>query len=173
MNELGRVAADGGFQRWWSDFAKITIDAGKAHAGAKEFRRTALVGDQMGFGVAKGDATRAPHRGDGQGVGGGAVEDEEDLAVGLEEFAQGIARPGCPFVVPVAGRMTLVRLLQGFPADNPGNLTKGAQHNHVGRHRYFDFITRNGRSRYFIKVLYLRWNLMNHVTVGDQDPIGF
>ncbi len=48
----------------------------------------ALVGLDVGQLVADDPVIRLAERGQSQGVGGGAVEDEEDLAIGFEHLAE-------------------------------------------------------------------------------------
>jgi len=59
-------------------------------------------------------------RGQRQRVGGRAVEDEVDIAIGGEDFAQAVGDAARPFVVAVAGGVAVVggeEGLQGFGAD--------------------------------------------------------
>ena len=48
--------------------------------------------------------------GQDQGIGGRAIEDEEDLAISLKEFPNLVAGTLRPGVVAVAGRMPMVAL---------------------------------------------------------------
>ena len=74
-------------------------------AVGEELGRAALVGLDVGGLVAEDGVVALAQRGERQRVGRGAVEDEEDLAVGLEELAQQVGGPGGPGVVAVGGRV--------------------------------------------------------------------
>jgi hypothetical protein len=55
------------------------------------------------------------HRRQRERVGGGAVEDEEHLARGLEQLSNQVGGPARPGIVPVAAGVAGVGLLQGRP----------------------------------------------------------
>ncbi len=102
---------------------QLAVDAaGGEQLGAvgKELRRTALVGFDVG-GLGADDAVIAlAQRGQGQGVGGSAVEGEEHLAVGLEQLAEVLGGPFGPLIVAIGALVALVGLLHrgpGFGAD--------------------------------------------------------
>src|SRR6185503_6016700 len=67
------------------------------------------------------------HRGQGEGVGGGAVKDKEHLAMSLENIPDQIGGLLSPTVLTVTGRMVLVRLGQGRPRfrTDPGVVVAG------------------------------------------------
>ena len=54
-------------------------------------------------------------RGQGQGVGGGAVEGEEHLAIGFEQAAEMVGGARRPFVIAVGALVALVGLGHGGP----------------------------------------------------------
>ncbi len=58
---------------------------------------------------------RLAERSQGQGVGCRAVKDKKDFAVGVEEVTQGVTGLGCPRVVAVARRVTVVGLPESLP----------------------------------------------------------
>ncbi|MCY1420814.1 hypothetical protein D9M71_364490 [compost metagenome] len=89
-------------------------------AVGEEFRRAALVGLDVGGLGADHAVVALAQRGQGQGVGGGAVEGEEHFAVGFEQVAEIVGRAGGPLVLAVGALVAVVGLghrRPGFRAD--------------------------------------------------------
>ena len=79
-------------------------------AVGEELRRAALGGFDVRVFVAQDAVIRLAERGEREGIGRRAVEDEEHLAVGLEHIADQVGRLGRPGVVAIAGLVALVGL---------------------------------------------------------------
>ena len=95
-------------------------------AVGEKLRRAAFIGLDVRVVVADDAVIALAERGEGEGVGGGAVEDEEDVAVGLEHTAEQVAGAHGPFVVAVGREAAAVGLGQGGPglrADAGGVVT--------------------------------------------------
>ena len=75
-----------------------------------EFRGSALVRLCVGEVVTQNSMVGLAEGGQDQGIGGRAIEDEEDLAISLKKLPNLVASPLRPSVVAVAGRMPMVTL---------------------------------------------------------------
>ena len=98
------------------DLAVLAGDLQDLGAVGKELRRPAFVGLHMGQFVAEDAVIGLAHGGEREGVGRRAVEDEEDFAVGLEDFADEVRRAGRPRIVAVADGVVVI----GFRERSPG-----------------------------------------------------
>jgi hypothetical protein len=72
-------------------------------AVGEEFRRTALIGGDMGRVGADNALIGLAQRRQSQRIGCRAVEDEKDFAVGLEHRAQAVAHRQCVVVIAIGG----------------------------------------------------------------------
>lgn len=97
------------------DFAVGGGDEEDLGAVGEEFGRAAFVGLHMGDVRAQNAVVGLAERGEGKGVGGGAVEGEEDFAVGLEEVAEEVGGLLGPLVIAVAALVGGVGLFHGLP----------------------------------------------------------
>ncbi|MNC26131.1 hypothetical protein D3C75_742520 [compost metagenome] len=112
-------------QRHFADrlWCQLAVDAGRGQqlgAVGEELRRTALVGFDVGGLGADHAVVALAQRGQGQGVGGGAVEGEEHFAVGFEQLAEVFRGAFGPLVVAVGAVVAMVGLFHrcpGFGAD--------------------------------------------------------
>ena len=93
-------------------------------AVGEKFRCAAFVVDDMGMLVADDAVIRLAARGEREGIGGRAVEDEENLRrIGFEKAAQDISGPFRPGIVAVGGGVIAVGpgdRLPGFGTDTGG-----------------------------------------------------
>lgn len=85
-------------------------------AVGEELRRAALVGLDVGGLRADHAVVALAQRGQGQGVGGGAVEGEEHFAIGLEQLAEVVRSARGPLVVAIGALVAAV----GFGHRRPG-----------------------------------------------------
>src|SRR6185295_3954795 len=81
----------------------------------KKFRRAALVGLDVRDLVTKNAVIGLAGRGERERVGSGAVEDEEDLTMRLEDLADQVGGAGGPGIVAVTDRMALIGFRQRCP----------------------------------------------------------
>ncbi len=95
--------------------AVFTARGEQLGAVGEEFRRAAFVGLDVGRLGADDAVVALAQRRQGQGVGGGAVEGEEHLAVGFEQLAEMVGGAGRPLVVAVGALVALVSLFHGGP----------------------------------------------------------
>ncbi|MNP09124.1 hypothetical protein D3C76_1012160 [compost metagenome] len=102
---------------------QLAVDAGcgqQLGAVGEELRRAAFVGFDVGGLGADYTVVALAQRGQGQGVGGGAVEGEKHLAVGFEQLAEVLRGALGPLVVAVSAVVAVVGFLHrrpGFGAD--------------------------------------------------------
>lgn len=88
MDEVRLEAGNLALQIVRVDLAVGAVDRRHAGAMGEEFRRAALVLDDVGLAVAQDDAARPVDRGEGEGVGGGAGAHEEHRDLALEQFVE-------------------------------------------------------------------------------------
>ncbi len=84
-------------------------------AVGKKFGGAALIGLDVRIVVADDAVVALAEGGEGEGIGGGPVENEEYLAVGLEHHAQQVARPHGPFIVAIRRQAAAIGFGQGGP----------------------------------------------------------
>ncbi|MNP18231.1 hypothetical protein D3C76_1107040 [compost metagenome] len=112
-------------QRHFADRLRrqLAVDAGRGQqlgAVGEELWRAALIGFDVGGLGADHTVVALAQRGQGQGVGGGAVEGEEHLAVGFEQLAEVFRGAFGPLVVAVGAVVAMVGFFHrrpGFGAD--------------------------------------------------------
>lgn len=110
------AAGDGAFDGCGIDFAVVAGEKEDLHAVGEKLGRAAFVGFDMGEFMAEDAVIGLAEGGQGQGVRGGAVEDEEDFALSFENFAQGVGGFGGPLVIAVTDGVAGV----GFGESGPG-----------------------------------------------------
>src|SRR5687768_14738555 len=91
--------------------------AGHKNPGSlrKELRRTAFVGFEMSGGCTNYTVVRLTCGGERKGIRGCSVEYEEDFAVCVEEFANGVTRTLCKRIIAVSWMVTVARFAEGVP----------------------------------------------------------
>ena len=119
--------------------AELAQRAGRGqHLGAvgEELGGPALVGLDVGHLAADDGVVALAHGGERQRVGRRAVEDEEDLAVGLEGLPEEPAGPLGPGIVAVGGGVAAVGLGHGLPGfgTDPGIVVAGKLVSYRVRH---------------------------------------
>jgi hypothetical protein len=102
------------------ELAALAADGQQLGAVGEEFRPAAFVRLDVRQLVADHAVVALAQRGQRQRVGDGAVEDEIDVAIGLEQRAQAVGDAPRPVVLAVAGGIAGIggeQGLQGFGAD--------------------------------------------------------
>ena len=97
------------------DFSVVTGQHQHLRAVGEEFGRAAFVAFDVRGLVAQDAVVRLAHGGEGEGVGGGAIENEEDLTLRFEDVADEIRGHGGPFVVAIAADVAVVGFGDGGP----------------------------------------------------------
>ncbi len=121
------ASADGLFDASGVEFAVGAGDEEDLGAVGEELWGAALVGFDMGHFVAEDAVVGLAGGGEGEGVGGGAVEDEEHFAIGFEEVAEEVGGLLGPGVVAVAMGVAGVGGEHGLPGlrADPGVVIAG------------------------------------------------
>ena len=96
-------------------------------AAAEKLGAATLVVFHMRSLVAQDGVVRPAHGGQPKGIGGRTGEEEENLAVLIERFADEITGAGCPGIVSIPGSVPAVGLRQGRPSlrAKPGVVVTG------------------------------------------------
>jgi len=104
FREMDAVAAgEGGGDGGGGEFAVGAGEREELAAAGEELGGAAFVGVDVGDLVAEDALVTLAEGGEGEGIGGGAVEDEKCFAVGFEEIAEELAGAGGGGVVAVGG----------------------------------------------------------------------
>ena len=98
----------------------VAFDLEELGAVAKELGRAAFIGLHVGEFVAEDAVVALAAGGEGEGICGGAVEDEEDFAVGLEEVADALGGAVGPLVVAVCRCVAVAGFFKGCPSFGRG-----------------------------------------------------
>ena len=109
------AAADHMLNAFGIDLAGGGLEEENFGAVGEEFGCAAFVGFHMGDFGAKDGMVGLAERGEGEGVGGGAVKNEEDFALGLEDFADEVGRAGGVGIVAVGAGVAVIGFLEGGP----------------------------------------------------------
>lgn len=111
----GEMVEDGLFDGGGMEQAVVTGEGEETGAAAKELGGGAFVVLDMGGGVAEDGVVGAMEVGEGEGIGAGAVEDQEHLGVGFQEIADGLAGVIGPGIGTVGGGVVLIGVADGLP----------------------------------------------------------
>lgn len=124
FGKVNAVTADeSGGDGGGGEFAEGAGEREEFAAAGEKFGGAAFVGVNVGDLVAEDALVAVAEGGEGEGVGGGAVEDEEGFAVGFEDLPEELLRAGGRGIVTVGGDgvgIGGVERGEGFRADAGG-----------------------------------------------------